>query len=158
MKDYAGIYADKERLAALGSSDDDRLYRQDVEDRSAEELAKTFRKRTLRATLDALDIPYTVEMSGLELAALICEGRAEAEPRYVGADRRPEEIWTPVGKIHPAETLLEIPEMTPEQTKAFQNTLNDFIRKTADGSNERTIGRQSDKIGQAVTPLFTKND
>ena len=76
MKDYAGIYADKERLAALGTSDDDRLYRQDVEDRSAEELAKTFRTRTLRATLNALDIPYTVEMAGVELAALICEGQA----------------------------------------------------------------------------------
>ena len=79
MKDHENIFASPKRLAVLGTPYPDRLYRNDVEGKSAQYLANTFRIRTLRNTLDALDIPCTVEMSGLELAALICEGKTNAE-------------------------------------------------------------------------------
>lgn len=61
-----------ERLAALGSPDEYRLYRKDVENRTAYQIAKEFHKLTLRATLDALEIPYNVEDNELELALLLC--------------------------------------------------------------------------------------
>ena len=75
MKDHENIFASPERLTLLGTPYPDRLYQNDVEGNSAQQIANTFRIRTLRNTLDALNIPYTVETSGLELAALICEGK-----------------------------------------------------------------------------------
>ena len=79
MKDYENIVPSTERLAALGSPDDYRLFRQDIEGMNAKQIADSFRIRTLRATLDALDIPYTVEMTELELARLICGGQPGVE-------------------------------------------------------------------------------